>query len=107
MQNADALLTIYRERGNQGLPLERVYRQLFNREHYLRAYAKLSRNAGAMTAGSMSETVDGMSLEKIDRIIEDVRHERCQWSPARRVYIPKPNGKRRPLGMPSWSDKLL
>jgi group II intron reverse transcriptase/maturase len=107
MQNADALLTIYRERGNQGLPLERVYRQLFNREHYLRAYAKRYRNAGAMTEGSTAETVDGMSLEKIDRIIEAIRYERYQWSPARRVYIPKPNGKRRPLGMPSWSDKLL
>ncbi|MCG8347165.1 MAG: group II intron reverse transcriptase/maturase [Chloroflexales bacterium] len=107
MQNADALLIIYRERGNQGLPLERVYRQLFNREHYLRAYAKLYRNAGAMTEGSTAETVDGMSLEKIDRIIEALRYERYQWSPARRVYIPKPNGKRRPLGMPAWSDKLL
>jgi group II intron reverse transcriptase/maturase len=107
MQNADALLTIYRKRGNQGLPLERVYRQLFNREHYLRAYAKLYRNAGALTEGSTTETVDGMSLAKIDRIIEALRYERYQWTPARRVYIPKASGKRRPLGMPSWSDKLL
>lgn len=107
MQNADALLTIYRERGTQGLPLERVYRQLFNREHYLRAYAKLYRNAGAMTEGSTTETVDGMSLERIDHLIEALRHERYQWAPARRVYIPKRNGKQRPLGVAAWSDKLL
>ena len=53
------------------------------------------------------ETVDSMSLEKIDIIIEALRTERYQWKPARRVYILKRNGKKRPLGLPVWSDKLL
>jgi group II intron reverse transcriptase/maturase len=48
-----------------------------------------------------------MSLEKIDAIIEALRYERYQWLPARRTYIPKKNGKKRPLGMPVWSDKLV
>ncbi len=61
-----------------------------------------------MTPGSTSETVDGMSLDKIDTIIEALRYERYQWKPARRVYIEKKNStKKRPLGMPTWSDKLL
>ncbi len=60
-----------------------------------------------MTKGTTSETVDGMTLEKIKSIIEDLRYERYRWKPVRRVYIPKKNGKRRPLGMPPWSDKLL
>jgi len=87
--------------------MERVYRLLFNRELYLRAYGKIYRNTGAMTHGVTDETPDGMSLEKIDAIIEALRYERYQWLPARRVYIPKKNGKKRPLGMPVWSDKLL
>ena len=48
-----------------------------------------------------------MSLAKIDRLIDDVRHERHRWTPVRRVNIPKPNGKTRPLGIPTWPDKLL
>src|SRR5271166_3884586 len=60
-----------------------------------------------MTPGVTQETADGMSWGKIGRIIDAVRHERYRFSPARRVYIPKKNGKLRPLGMPTWSDKLL
>jgi retron-type reverse transcriptase len=60
-----------------------------------------------MTPGVTQETVDAMSLAKMKEIIQAVRLERYQWQPARRTYIPKKNGKMRPLGMPVWSDKLL
>src|SRR5947209_15505530 len=100
MQTAKAYLELIRERGKKGLPLERVYRQLFNKDLFLMAYGKIYRNKGAMTHGVTQETPDGMSLEKIDRIIEALRYERYQWLPARRTYIPKKNGKKRPLGMP-------
>src|SRR5690349_3567260 len=108
MRNAETILAVIRERGRHGLPLERVYRLLFNRDLYLRAYARLYPNKGAMTKGSTDETVDRMSLAKIDKLIDAVRHERHHWTPVRRVQIPKPRGKgTRPLGIPSWSDKLL
>jgi group II intron reverse transcriptase/maturase len=107
MRNAATVLGIIRERGKQGLPLEDVYRQLYNPDLYLEGYDKIRRNDGAMTKGTTQETVDGMSLEKINRLIDDLRHERYRWTPVRRVYIPKSNGKKRPLGIPSWSDKLL
>jgi group II intron reverse transcriptase/maturase len=107
MQSAETYLELIRERGKKGLPLERVYRQLFNRELFLMAYGKIYRNKGAMTHGVTDETPDGMSLEKIGAIIEALRYERNQWLPARRTYIPKKNGKKRPLGMPVWSDKLV
>ena len=75
---------------------------------YLKAYGKIYRNAGAMTKGATSETVDGMALSKIKAIINDLRFERYRWTPARRIYIEKPHSsKLRPLGLPSWSDKLL
>src|SRR6266576_5990199 len=107
MRTANTILGLIRERGKKGLPLERVYKLLYNRNLYLMAYGKINRNKGAMTHGVTDETPDGMSLEKIDKIIDIVRQEKWQWLPARRTYIPKKNGKKRPLGMPIWSDKLM
>lgn len=107
MQNAETVLDVLRERGRKGLPCEELYRQMFNKELYLKAYGRIYANHGAMTPGATSETADGMSEEKIDAIIEAMRHERYRFSPAQRKYIPKKNGKLRPLGLPTWSDKLL
>jgi group II intron reverse transcriptase/maturase len=108
MRNAETVLGIIHERGNRGLPLEDVYRQLFNPDLFLKAYGKIYRNTGAMTPGATGETVDGMSRAKIEAIISDLRYERYQWMPSRRVYIEKKNSlKKRPLGIPRWSDKLL
>jgi group II intron reverse transcriptase/maturase len=107
MRDAETVLGVIRDRGERGLPLEDIYRQLFNPELYLRAYGRLYSNQGAMTRGTTAETVDGMSLAKIKALIDDVRHERHRWTPVRRVNIPKGDGKTRPLGIPTWSDKLL
>jgi len=107
MQSADVVLGVLRERGRRGLPCEELYRQLFNPQMYLLAHGRIYSNHGAMTPGATHETADGMSMEKIDAIIEAMRHERYRFSPARRTYIPKKNGKRRPLGLPTWSDKLV
>jgi retron-type reverse transcriptase len=107
MQNARTVLDVLRERGRRGRPLDELYRQLFNPQLYLLAYGRIYSNKGAMTPGSTGETADGMSLGKIGRIIDALRHERYRWSPAKRIYIPKKNGKQRPLGLPPWSDKLV
>ena len=107
MQEAVVVLDVLRERGRKGLPFTQLYRQMFNKELYLLAYGNIYSNQGAMTPGASAETADGMSEDKIDQITEAMRHERYRFSPARRVYIPKKNGKLRPLGMPTWSDKLV
>jgi retron-type reverse transcriptase len=107
MRDAETTLAIIEDRGQRGLALEDVYRRLFNPDLYLRAYGRLYKNEGAMTKGTTPETVDGMSREKIGSMIELLRHERYRWTPVRRVQIPKSNGKMRPLGIPTWSDKLL
>jgi len=107
MRKADTVLDIHRKRGSEGQPLERVYRHLFNPDFFLRAYGKIYRNFGAMTKGATVETVDGMTLEKVHWIIDLLKQERYRWTPVRRTEIPKPNGKKRPLGIPTWSDKLV
>jgi group II intron reverse transcriptase/maturase len=107
MQNAETVLDVLRERGRRGLPLNELYRQLFNPQLYLLAYGRIYSNKGAMTPGPDTETADGMTLGKIERIIDALRHERYRFKPVKRHYIPKKDGKQRPLGLPSWSDKLV
>ena len=107
MASAGTVMAVYSDRGKRGLPLEGVYRQLYSRDLYLRAYGRIHRNYGAMTPGVTAETVDAMSLEKIDGVIGVLRREAYRWSPARRTRIPKKDGKKRPLGLPTWSDKLV
>jgi group II intron reverse transcriptase/maturase len=107
MQNAETVLSVLRERGRRGLSCEELYRQMFNVQLYLLAYGRIYSNQGAMSSGATAETADGMTLGKIDAIIEAMRYERYRFSPVKRVYIPKKNGKSRPLGLPTWSDKLV
>ena len=108
MQSAETVLGVLRDRGRRGLPCNQLYRQLFSPQMYELAYGRIYANKGAMTPGADGETADGMSVGKIGRIIDAVRHERYRFKPVRRVRIPKKNSsKTRPLGLPSWSDKLV
>jgi group II intron reverse transcriptase/maturase len=107
MQSAETVLDVLRERGRRGLPCDELYRQLFNPQLYLMAYGRIYSNHGAMTPGACGETADGMSVERIGAIIGALRAERYRFRPVRRVHIPKKNGKTRPLGLPSWADKLV
>jgi retron-type reverse transcriptase len=107
MQEAAVVLGVLRERGRQGLPCGQLYRQMFNGDLYQLAYGNIYSNKGAMTPGASAETADGMSEDKIHEITELMRYERYRFAPARRIHIPKKNGKLRPLGLPSWSGKLV
>lgn len=86
---------------------ERLYRILFNEEMYYRAYQKLSKKQGNTTKGSDGKSIDGTSLKEIKQLIEELKKESYQPMPARRTYIPKKNGKMRPLGIPAFRDKLV
>src|SRR5579883_158878 len=107
MVPTETILAILKERGEHQAPLRKLYRNLYNLDLYLRAYGKIYRNAGATTQGSTRETVDGMSQDKIQAIIDSLRQGDYRWTPVRRTETPKANGKTRPLGIPTWSDKLL
>lgn len=92
---------------NEEYTFQRLYRNLYNTEFYLDAYAKIYPNKGSNTKGIDDDTIDGMSLERIEKLIEKLKNQSYQPKPARRVYIPKKNGKPRPLGIPSFEDKLV
>jgi len=107
MQNAEQILQALRKMGEKRIPLTRVYRCLFSEDLFLAAYDKIARNKGALTRGTENDTVDGMSLKRIHKLIEQLRYERFRFRPSRRIRIPKKSGGSRPLGIPNFSEKLV
>lgn len=86
---------------------ERLYRNLFNPAFYLLAYQQTYSKPGNMSPGVDGKTFDGMNLARVNKIINSMKdHSYCP-KPARRTYIPKKNGKPRPLGIQSSDDKLV
>src|SRR3712207_862685 len=86
---------------------ERLYRILFNDEMYYIAYQRIYAKQCNMTKGVDGKTIDGFSISHVERLIDALKDETYQPKPSQRVYIPKKNGKMRPLGIPSFIDKLL
>ena len=85
----------------------RLYRYLLREDIYYAAYQKLYANKGATTKGSDNDTADGFSEQYVQRLIQELRDGSYRAKPVRREYIEKRNGKKRPLGIPSFRDKLL
>ena len=108
MRNPEKVLNSLQEHSAQSdYVYDRLYRNLYNQELFLQAYQNIHASQGNMTAGTDGQTIDAMSLERINRLIETLKDESYQPKPSRRTYIPKKNGKTRPLGIPSIDDKLV
>lgn len=107
MRAENVLNSLQEHSAQSGYVYDRLYRNLFNRDFFLQAYQNIYASQGNMTAGTDGKTVDAMSLERIDRLIAALRDESYRPMPSRRTYIPKKNGKLRPLGIPSIDDKLV
>lgn len=92
----------------QGKRINGLFRLLSAQSLWMKAYEQIAPNKGALTPGvDPQNTLDGFSLERMEEIITRVMNGSYRFSPARRQYIPKPNGKKRPLGIPTADDKLV
>ena len=110
LSKAQKYLEIVRNRGKAQSTLRRVYYNIVNNtELFLIAYSNLYANNGSMTAGiNPDDTVDGMSVKRIEKLMEKLKKRRFRWTPVRRTYIKKKNSnKKRPLGMSGFNDKLV
>lgn len=108
MRNSERVLNSLTEHNKDlNYKYKRLYRILFNEEMFYVAYQRIYAKPGNMTAGSDNRTIDNMSLNRITKLIDTLKNESYQPSPSRRTFIPKKNGKMRPLGIPSFNDKLL
>ncbi len=84
-----------------------LYRLMYKEDLYIIAYERIKSKPGNMTPGTDGATLDGFSLGEIRKIIHEMRNESFQFHPVRTVYIPKPNGKMRKLGIPTTKDKIV
>lgn len=84
-----------------------IFRILFKDEIWITAYEKLKSNKGALTPGSTPDTMDGMSLERLKRLKERVCSETYNFKPVKQIFIPKADGRKRPLGLPTANDKIV
>lgn len=101
------LIELSKQAQNKDYEFSRIYRILCNPDMYIKAYSNIYRNNGSATSGIDNETADGFNENQINHIIETLKDESYQASPVRRTYIPKKNGKTRPLGIPKFSDRLI
>ena len=85
----------------------RLYRYMLRPDLYYQAYQNLYANNGASTQGVNEDTADGFNEVRIAKIIKMLEDETYMPHPARRTYIQKANGKMRPLGIPTFTDKLV
>lgn len=107
-RTSKALAGINKATKQDGVKIKHLYKIMTSHtELWWHAYAKLARNKGALTPGVDDSTLDGMSQRRIDRLMESLKAGTYLPKPVRRTYIPKKNGKRRPLGIPSADDKLV
>lgn len=103
----NALKSLKSKATNTDYHYQRLYRNLYNSEFFLTAYQRIQAKQGNMTAGSDGKTIDGMGIKRIENLIERLKDFSYKPNPAQRTYIPKANGKTRPLGIPSFDDKLV
>lgn len=108
MRNPAIILNTLSKHSNiPNYKFERLYRILFNEEMFFVAYQHIYSKQGNMTPGTDSKTVDNMNISRVQKLIDTLKDESYKPQPAKRVYIPKKNGKMRPLGIPSFDDKLV
>jgi RNA-directed DNA polymerase len=103
IKRLEALETI----SQQGKRINGLFRLLENPILWHEAYANIYSNEGAMTPGVDAVTLDGFSEERVTSIITRLKSGAYHFQPVRRTYVPKKNGKKRPLGISSGDDKLV
>lgn len=84
-----------------------LYKLVMKEDVLITAYEMMKSEAGNMTKGVTGETLDGFSKSKIHNLTRRLKDESFYFSPARRVEIPKANGKTRPLGIAPPSEKVV
>lgn len=92
---------------NQETRFPRLWEKLGTEEWLSQAWEEIRSNKGSQTPGTDNLTAEDVDLSRIRRLSERVRNGTYSPTAVRRTYIPKSNGKLRPLGIPSIEDRAV
>lgn len=97
------------EESKNGKSFERLYDTITSRENILLAYRTIKTNKGSQTTGVDGRTIDDFKSFTEEELVSFIQKRLSNYQPmkVRRVFIPKPNGESRPLGIPSMSDRII
>lgn len=108
MQNSEVILNnLTKQALKPEFMFRKLYRIFYNPDIYRKAYSNIYSNKGSSTCWVDEETADSFGNDTIESIIASIKDESYQPKPSRRTYIPKKNGKKRPLGIPSFIDRVI
>lgn len=87
----------------------KLYDLIISRENILLAYRNIKKNKGSKTKGVNDSTIIHIGEKEPDKLVEYIRNRLSNYQPmaVKRVEIPKPNGKMRPLGIPTIQDRII
>ena len=96
-------------RSKQGDTFNRLYDLITSRENILLAYRTIKSNKGSKTEGTDGKKIDDIKTMKGEEIVSEIQRILLNYQPkkVRRVFIPKPNGDKIPLGIPSIMDIII
>ena len=89
------------------MSFDKIYDKLLDPNFLWESYFEISNKKGANTKGVNNETLDGFSDEDVKNIINKLKDQSFAFKPFKRIYIEKPNGKKRPIGVPGQKTKLF
>lgn len=100
---------LYQRSENNATKGINLYKHIISKENILLAYRNIKANTGSKTEGTDGITIDHYKMEKVDSFVDNIRKTLEHYKPntVRRVEIPKSNGKKRPLGIPTMRDRLI
>lgn len=101
------LRTLNLETGLKKSTKVKIYDQITNKENLELAYELISNKKGSNTVGIDGKTLDSYSKDTINTVSKSLKDHSFRFKPIRRVFIPKPDGTQRPLGIPSPRDKVV
>jgi len=106
MKIADKLQIMKTKVNKDGYKFKDLYRLMYDEDLYVFAYERIASNKGSQTSGVDDQTINCWDNNMLKGIISSMKENQYKWKPAKRIEIPKPNGKMRPIGIPTIRDRI-